>query len=111
MGCGGTTQIGTPADAERAEQDKMIQVNLARINRKLIVMSGKGGVGKSTFSSCMALLLSKKGFKAEMWVFILHRGLAGCIRIRIADSYQIAPTTCFAAVYCASLRRLQQNRE
>jgi len=72
MGCGGTTQIGTPADAERAEQDKMIQVNLARINRKLIVMSGKGGVGKSTFSSCMALLLSKKGFKVGLLDIDLH---------------------------------------
>jgi hypothetical protein len=31
------------------------------------------------------------------------------INYRIAVSYQIAPTTRFAAVYCASLRRLLQN--
>ena len=45
------TACNTPGDFERAQQDKMIETNLARIGRKILVMSGKGGVGKSTRDS------------------------------------------------------------
>jgi Mrp family chromosome partitioning ATPase len=40
------TAAATPGDVERAQQDKMIEDNLGRIKRKILVMSGKGGVGK-----------------------------------------------------------------
>ena len=45
------TAAATPGDLERAEQDKMIESSLARIGRKILVMSGKGGVGKSTVAA------------------------------------------------------------
>jgi Mrp family chromosome partitioning ATPase len=62
----------TPADLERAQQDKMIETNLARIGRKILVMSGKGGVGKSTVAGYLALLLSKKGYKVGLLDVDLH---------------------------------------
>ncbi|MFC1891879.1 P-loop NTPase [Thermodesulfobacteriota bacterium] len=71
MGCG-NNNITTPADMERAQQDKMIETNLARIKRKILVMSGKGGVGKSTVASYLALLLSKKGYKVGLLDVDLH---------------------------------------
>jgi len=71
MGCG-SNNITTPADMERAHQDKMIEKNLTRIGRKILVMSGKGGVGKSTVSSYLALLLSRKGYRVGLLDVDLH---------------------------------------
>jgi len=62
----------TPGDFERAQQDKMIEANLARVGRKILVMSGKGGVGKSTVASYLALLLSSNGKKVGLLDVDLH---------------------------------------
>jgi len=61
-----------PGDLERAEQDKMIAANLARVGRKILVMSGKGGVGKSTVAGYIALLLSEKGYRVGLLDVDLH---------------------------------------
>ena len=50
----------------------MIESNLARIKRKILVMSGKGGVGKSTIAGYLALLLSSKGHKVGLLDVDLH---------------------------------------
>ncbi len=67
-GCGGAT----PGDIERTEQDKMIEDCLAKIDRKILVMSGKGGVGKSSVAAYIALLLSQKGYKVGLLDVDLH---------------------------------------
>jgi Mrp family chromosome partitioning ATPase len=40
---------------------KDIRARMSRIKHKILVLSGKGGVGKSTVSSQLALLLASKG--------------------------------------------------
>ena len=62
----------TPGDLERAAQDKMIEDNLSRIKRKILVMSGKGGVGKSTVASYLSLLLSRNEKKVGLLDVDLH---------------------------------------
>lgn len=62
----------TPGDFERAQQDKMIEANLGRIGRKILVMSGKGGVGKSTVAASLALLLSQNGSRVGLLDVDLH---------------------------------------
>ncbi len=69
-GCGSAGP--TPAEIEQDEQDKMIEAGLAKIKRKILVMSGKGGVGKSTVSTYVALQLSKKGYKVGLLDVDLH---------------------------------------
>ena len=71
-GCGSHGSCGTPGDFERNQQDKMIEANLARVGRKIVVMSGKGGVGKSSVASYLALLLSSKGKKVGLLDVDLH---------------------------------------
>ncbi|MCD6297519.1 MAG: Mrp/NBP35 family ATP-binding protein [Deltaproteobacteria bacterium] len=66
------TNAATPGDLERAQQDKMIEDSLGKIGRKILVMSGKGGVGKSTVASYVALLLSAKGYKVGLLDVDLH---------------------------------------
>jgi ATP-binding protein involved in chromosome partitioning len=62
----------TPGDFERKQQDKLISDRMARVKRKILVMSGKGGVGKSTVAAYMALLLSKKDKKVGLMDVDLH---------------------------------------
>ncbi|MCG6880524.1 MAG: Mrp/NBP35 family ATP-binding protein [Deltaproteobacteria bacterium] len=62
----------TPGDFERNTQDKLITDRMARVDRKILVMSGKGGVGKSTVAAYLALLLSKKDKRVGLMDVDLH---------------------------------------
>ncbi len=63
--CGG-------ADAYIARQDMAIRDSLSKIKHKILVMSGKGGVGKSTISTNLALSLANRGFKVGLMDVDLH---------------------------------------
>jgi ATP-binding protein involved in chromosome partitioning len=52
--------------------DSKITKNLSQIKHKLIVLSGKGGVGKSTISVNLALTLSQKGYDVGLLDSDLH---------------------------------------
>lgn len=62
----------TPAQQELMEQERVIKERLSGIGRKLLVMSGKGGVGKSTIAAYLALLLSRRGRKVGLLDLDLH---------------------------------------
>ena len=42
---------------------KFIDVRMNAIKNKILIMSAKGGVGKSTITACVAISLGRKGFK------------------------------------------------
>ena len=58
--------------AHIAQQEVAIKTSLAKIKHKILVMSGKGGVGKSTVSTNLALGLSRRGFKVGLMDVDLH---------------------------------------
>ena len=60
------------ADAHLAQQDIAINKSLGKIKNKILVMSGKGGVGKSTVAVNLALSLAKKGHKVGLMDVDLH---------------------------------------
>ncbi len=62
----------TPGDFERNQQDQLISDRLGKVDRKILVMSGKGGVGKSTVAAYLALLLSKKNKQVGLMDVDLH---------------------------------------
>ena len=67
--CGhGSCQHG----AETDPQDRAIQESLWRIKHKFLVMSGKGGVGKTSVAANLAVALSKKGVKVGLMDVDLH---------------------------------------
>ncbi|MFP3912163.1 MAG: P-loop NTPase, partial [Desulfobacteraceae bacterium] len=49
-----------------------IQQALSLIKHKLVVMSGKGGVGKSSVAAYLSIALAKKGFKVGLMDVDLH---------------------------------------
>ncbi len=53
-------------------QDQMIKENMAKIKHKIVIMSGKGGVGKSTVSTSLAFELAKKGRKVGILDTDIH---------------------------------------
>jgi len=59
-------------DPAHAAQEASIKVNLAHIKNKILVMSGKGGVGKSTVAVNLAKGLANKGFKVGLLDVDLH---------------------------------------
>jgi ATP-binding protein involved in chromosome partitioning len=69
----GTGKCGSGSSGIASKlQDQMIESSLSRIKYKLIVMSGKGGVGKSSIAANIAVGLSKKGYKTGLMDVDLH---------------------------------------
>jgi ATP-binding protein involved in chromosome partitioning len=56
----------------QADQDAAVNKSLQKIKNKFIVLSGKGGVGKTSTSVNLAVALSKKGFKVGIMDVDLH---------------------------------------
>ena len=54
------------------EQGKRLKENLSRIKNKLLVISGKGGVGKTTVAVNIAYGLSMKGYKTGILDVDIH---------------------------------------
>ncbi len=59
-------------DLNAPEQLKMLEDNIGRIKKKLIVLSGKGGVGKSTVAVNMAYGFALSGYKVGILDVDLH---------------------------------------
>lgn len=58
--------------AAMAQQENAITRSLGKIKNKILVMSGKGGVGKSTVSVNLALSLAKRGHKVGLMDVDIH---------------------------------------
>ncbi|OQY01269.1 MAG: ATP-binding protein [Desulfobacteraceae bacterium 4572_130] len=54
------------------QQEEMIKISLSKIKNKIFVLSGKGGVGKSSVSANLAASLALKGFKTGLMDVDLH---------------------------------------
>jgi len=57
---------------KNAEIEQKLVKNLGRIKHKLFVLSGKGGVGKSTVSANIATTLAEKGYKVGLMDCDIH---------------------------------------
>jgi len=57
---------------ERKKQEESIKKNLNQIKQVIVVLSGKGGVGKSTVSTNLALTLAQQGHKVGLLDSDMH---------------------------------------
>ena len=92
-GCGGG---GCVSKGAPDPQDLNIGTALSTIKNKLIVMSGKGGVGKSSFATNLAVTLAGKGFSTGLLDVDLHGpSIAGMLGIKglldVNEDQQVIP--------------------
>jgi ATP-binding protein involved in chromosome partitioning len=59
-------------DEKHEIQDAEIRETLSHIKHKILVMSGKGGVGKSSVAAYLAVILAGRGFKVGLMDVDLH---------------------------------------
>ncbi|MHC1743263.1 MAG: P-loop NTPase [Syntrophobacteraceae bacterium] len=57
---------------DKMSKEETVRCKLARIKHKIIVMSGKGGVGKSSVAVYLALALAQKDYKVGLIDIDLH---------------------------------------
>jgi Mrp family chromosome partitioning ATPase len=61
-----------PAKAKANQEQQDINERMGRVKHKLLVFSGKGGVGKSTVSANLALSLAAQGYKVGLLDVDVH---------------------------------------
>lgn len=64
--------IDNPQNKEKDNLDKKLKENMSKIKHKILVLSNKGGVGKSSVAINLACSLSEKGFKVGILDADLH---------------------------------------
>lgn len=89
-GCG-SSDAQVKAKAHIAQQEVAIKTSLGKIKNKILVMSGKGGVGKSTVATNLALELANRGHKVGLMDVDLH-GPDICRMLQLTDSIKDSHT-------------------
>ncbi len=54
--------------AEREEQERRLRASMSKIEHKIVVLSGKGGVGKSTVTANLGVALASRGHAGRVGV-------------------------------------------
>ncbi len=96
MDCDKKSCASCTVDGKKKSREELVRCKLLRIKHKVVVMSGKGGVGKSSVASYLSLALASKGFQVGLMDVDLHGpsiprmfGLKGIMDI--TDEREIIP--------------------
>jgi Mrp family chromosome partitioning ATPase len=95
-------------------QDQRIVDTLSSINNKLIVMSGKGGVGKSSVATNLAVTLAGRGFSTGLLDVDLHGpSIAGMLGIEelldVGEDQRVVPKTVSPNLKVVSMQSLMKD--
>jgi Mrp family chromosome partitioning ATPase len=111
----GDPHTGAHGAASPEADPKLTQV-LGEIRHKIMVMSGKGGVGKSSVSAGLALVLAAKGYQVGLLDVDIHGpSLAGMMGVQglldISADQRVIPKTVNPRLKVVSMQSLMQNRD
>ena len=103
---------------QQQRQDAEIRDRLGRIGHKILVMSGKGGVGKSSVAAFLALALARGGKKVGLMDVDLHGpsiprllGLTQDVQLS-KESGKALPVTCLPNLHVISIESLMgENKD
>lgn len=101
---------------EQAIKDKALHDNMARVRHKLFVVSGKGGVGKSSVTVNLAAALAGMGLKTGIVDVDLHgpsvpRLLNITGNVMADESGHMTPVSCGENLLVMSMDSLLQDRD
>ncbi len=98
------------------DPDELAKQSLLKIKNKFIIMSGKGGVGKTSVSVNLAMALAKRGFKVGLMDVDVHGpdiprmlGLKGLLGA--GKNQKIAPMPYSENLSAVSVESLMQDRD
>lgn len=99
------------------ELDRKLKANLGRIKRKLLVLSNKGGVGKSFVATSIALIAAEKGLKTGILDADIHGpsvahllGFEG-MPLGVSEDNTIEPITVMDNLVAVSTASLLKSRD
>jgi Mrp family chromosome partitioning ATPase len=100
----------------QAEQDAAVEKALGSIKNKILVMSGKGGVGKTSTSVNLSIALAKKGYQVGIMDVDLHGpdvprmlGLEGAPSLN--ENKKLAPLSYSENLKAISIESLTPNKD
>lgn len=111
-GCAGPDLHKAASDAK----DEAVRESLGKIKHKLLVMSGKGGVGKTSVSVNLAIAISRLGFRAGILDVDIHGpdvprmlGFDGLIDIN--EQRKLLPMTYSDNLSAVSIESIQRDKD
>lgn len=114
--CQGSTCSAAKKNIEQAVQDVAVKDSLEKIKNKYIVMSGKGGVGKTSVSVNLAIALAKKGHKVGLMDVDIHGpdvprmlGVQGMLGVN--ESRKLIPLKYSDNLVAVSIESLSASRD
>ena len=115
-GNGGCSGGSCHSDNPRTEVEERVTQAVKKIRHKLLVMSGKGGVGKSTVAVNLAVALAKRGHRVGLVDIDLHgpsvAGLLGLSDARLTGSDdKVLPIPFMGNLDVLSMQNLLPNRD
>lgn len=103
--------------AQQDNQDKAIADRRKRIKHKIMVMSGKGGVGKSSVAAYLSVALANRGHRVGLMDVDLHGpsiprmlGMKGNVQPS-SDANKILPVQHLPNLEVMSIEALTQNKD
>ncbi|MCK4468621.1 MAG: Mrp/NBP35 family ATP-binding protein [Desulfobacterales bacterium] len=100
----------------KSDHDALVEKSLKKIKNKFIVMSGKGGVGKTSVSVNLAMALAGKGYKVGIMDVDLHGpdvprmlGLEGMLTLN--PNQKLIPMSYSENLQAVSVESLTQNKD
>jgi len=101
---------------KQAEQDMAVNKSLGKIKNKILVMSGKGGVGKTSTSVNLSIALANKGYNVGIMDVDLHGpdvprmlGLEGLPQVN--ENKKLNPISCSENLKAISIESFTPNKD
>lgn len=114
--CQGNGCSAADQSAAIKQQEAEVKGSLVKIKHKFLVMSGKGGVGKTSVSVNLAMALAKKGYKVGLMDVDIHGpdvprmlGLKGMLDLN--EQRKLTPMSFSENLTAVSLESLIPNKD